>query len=184
MPRLIRGRAIVVDRHVLLRNPATVAELPDRGPAIVPIALWLAQREPLIARGEVGVWLGPGDDPGALALDAAQLELIAIDFPSFTDGRGYSLARLLRQRHGYCGELRAIGDIGRDQLYYLVQCGFDAFSLPDARDADDALKAFDDFSDGYQATRARLPWFRRRQFAAGSGVSAQSSVLSGEPLRS
>jgi uncharacterized protein (DUF934 family) len=184
MPRLIKGRAIVADRHVLLRHPATGAELPGREPAIVPIALWLAQRDALIARGEVGVWLGPGDDPGTLAPDVMRLELIAIDFPSFTDGRGYSLARLLRQRHGYRGELRAIGDIGRDQLYYLAQCGFDAFSLPDSKDADDALKAFDDFSDGYQATPVRLPWFRRRQLAAGSAVSAQSAVLSGKPRQS
>ena len=174
MPRLIKGRAIVADRHVLLGGAATGAELPDRGPVIVPIALWLDRRDALIARGGVGVWLGPGDDPGALAPDVMRLELIAIDFPSFIDGRGYSLARLLRQRHRYRGELRAIGDIGRDQLCYLAQCGFDAFSLPDSKDADDALKAFDDFSDGYQATQARLPWFRRRQLTARPGGRRQS----------
>ncbi len=63
------------------------------------------------------------------------------------------------------GELRAIGDIQRDQLYYLAQCGFDAFLIPDSRDADDALNGFADFSDGYQATSVRAPWFRRRQLA-------------------
>ena len=85
-----------------------------------------------------------------------------IDFPQFTDGRGYSHARLLRERYRYAGELRAIGDVQRDQLYYLAQCGFDAFAIPDSRDAEDALQGFVDFSDGYQATAIRAPWFRRR----------------------
>ncbi len=75
----------------------------------------------------------------------------------------------MRERYRYAGELRAIGDIGRDQLYYLAQCGFDAFLIPDARDAGDALTGFADFSDGYQATAARAPWFRRRQAAATAG---------------
>lgn len=128
----------------------------------MPLALWTGRRAALIARGEAGVWLSPADDPGALADDVHRLPVIAIDFPQFTDGRGYSHARTLRECYRYAGELRAIGDIQRDQLYYLAQCGFDAFSLPDARDADDALHAFDDFSDGYQATVTRAPWFRRR----------------------
>ncbi|MEP6678688.1 MAG: DUF934 domain-containing protein, partial [Betaproteobacteria bacterium] len=76
--------------------------------------------------------------------------------------RGYSTARLLRQRYGYTGELRAIGDIQRDQLAYLAQCGFDAFALRDGEDAQGALAAFHDFADGYQLTEARTPWFRRR----------------------
>jgi uncharacterized protein (DUF934 family) len=122
----------------------------------------------LIARGEAGAWLAPADHPGALVEDLARLPVIAIDFPQFTDGRGYSHARQLRDRYRYGGELRAIGDIGRDQLYYLAQCGFDAFLIPDSRDAQDALNGFADFSDGYQATSARTPWFRRRRPAVAS----------------
>ena len=113
----------------------------------------------LIARGEAGVWLAPHEDPQALAPDVARLPLIAIDFPQFTDGRGYSHARLLRQRYHYTGELRAIGDVQRDQLYFLGQCGFDAFAIPDGRDAARALRGLDDFSDGYQASVARRPRF-------------------------
>jgi uncharacterized protein (DUF934 family) len=116
----------------------------------------------------VGVWLAPADDPLALAADAASLPVIAVDFPSFTDGRGYSIARLLRERVGYVGELRAIGDVQRDQLYYLSQVGFDAFAVREDRDLEQALVSLRDFSDGYQGTQARTPWFRRRDAAGGA----------------
>jgi uncharacterized protein (DUF934 family) len=163
MPRLIRNREIVDDRYALLREAALLDPLLDGVPVIVPLALWRARRAALIARGEAGVWLAPADDPAALADDVHRLPVIAIEFPQFTDGRGYSHARLLRERHRYAGELRAIGDIQRDQLHYLEQCGFDAFLLADGKDVDDALNGFADFSDGYQATVTRTPWFHRRQ---------------------
>jgi uncharacterized protein (DUF934 family) len=109
------------------------------------------------------VWLAPGDDPATLADDVGQLPLIAVDFPKFTDGRGYSTARLLREKYGYAGELRAIGDILRDQLYYLHACGFNAFAVRADRDLADALKGLGDFSDNYQTTVGRpVPLFRRR----------------------
>jgi uncharacterized protein (DUF934 family) len=88
---------------------------------------------------------------------------VEVSFPSATDGRGYSIARLLRERHGYGGELRAVGDVKRDQLFNLARCGFDAFLLLKDEDADGALGAFDDFSEAYQASVERpLPLFRRR----------------------
>jgi uncharacterized protein (DUF934 family) len=162
MPQLIRHRTIVDDRWTLLREAASLADLPDAAPVIVPLPLWRAQRAVLIARGEAGVWLAPSEDPQELAPDIARLPLIAIDFPQFTDGRGYSHARLLRQRHRYTGELRAIGDVQRDQLYLLGQCGFDAFAIAESRDAAAALRGLDDFSDGYQASAAREARFARR----------------------
>jgi uncharacterized protein (DUF934 family) len=168
MPQLIKDRALREDAWSLVRE--LEAALPT-GPAIVPLATWKAQRDALLARGEVGVWLAPADDPADLAADVAQLALVAVDFPQFTDGRGYSTARLLRQRYGFKGELRAIGDIQRDQLAYLAQCGFDAFAIRDGKDARDALAGLADFSDGYQLTEARLPWFRRRAHAAATGGS-------------
>ncbi|HET9762432.1 MAG TPA: DUF934 domain-containing protein [Casimicrobiaceae bacterium] len=162
MPRLIKNGAIVEDRWTLLREAASLSEVPG-APAIVPLPLWLAAREALRARGDVGVWLEPGADPDVLASDCPALPLVAIDFPQFTDGRGYSVARILRERHGFAGELRAIGDVLRDQLSYLAQCGFDAFAVRADRDLADALKGVADFSDGYQATwRRPLPLFRRR----------------------
>jgi uncharacterized protein (DUF934 family) len=163
MPRLIKDRAIVEDRWTLLREAASLADVPAEVPAIVPLALWRAEREALLARREIGVWLAPEGDPDTLAADAGALPLIAIDFPKFTDGRGYSTAQVLRRKHRYIGELRAIGDVLRDQLSYMQQCGFNSFAMRSDRDLEDALRALGDFSDGYQVTVARpTPLFRRR----------------------
>jgi uncharacterized protein (DUF934 family) len=109
------------------------------------------------------VVLQPTDDPAALAGRIGGLAVIAINFPKFGDGRGYSIARLLRERYGYKGELRAVGEVARDQLHAMAQCGFDAFELRAGEDAREALRAFGDFSEQYQATAARpVPLFRRR----------------------
>jgi uncharacterized protein (DUF934 family) len=178
MPRLIKDGAIVEDRWTLLRDAASAGDVPHTA-AIVPLKLWLAERDALRARGHVGVWLAPHEDPALIAADCPALPLVAVDFPQFTDGRGYSTARLLRERYGFAGELRAIGDVLRDQLCYLSRCGFNAFAVRGDRDLDDALEGLGDFTDGYQATvRQPLPLFRRRlaaiegkpAFEAGRGV--------------
>jgi uncharacterized protein (DUF934 family) len=89
--------------------------------------------------------------------------LIAIDFPTFVDGRGYSSARLVRERLGYRGELRAVGDILRDQVFYLLRCGFDSLLLREDQDVDAALAAFGDFIEVYQRAVDRpVPLFARR----------------------
>jgi len=169
MPLLTKDRAVVEDRWTLLPDTAAPGDVPA-APAIVPLALWLGCRETLAARGEIGVWLKPADDPDALAADVGHLPLIAVEFPQFGDGRGYSSARLLREKYRFRGELRAIGEILRDQLYYLRQCGFDTFALQPGRDVAEALTAFADFSDNYQATAAQpVPLFRRRLQAAAAG---------------
>ncbi|MBL8381202.1 MAG: DUF934 domain-containing protein [Burkholderiales bacterium] len=158
---IIVDRALVADTWTLLREANPV---PAHGDIIVPLALWLTQRGALGRRsGRTGVWLAPSDDPAALAADCERLPLIAIDFPQFTDGRGYSIARLLRERHGFAGELRAIGDIGRDQLFYLARVGFNAFVLKPGQDTAAARMAFADFSDAYQSSVAEpRPPYRRR----------------------
>ena len=164
MRKLIKDGALVDDPWTLLRDTAMLADVPDGVPVIVPLALWLAHRDDLLARGAVGVWLAPDDDPEALADDIGRLPLIAVDFPQFTDGRGYSTARLLRQRYGYANELRAVGDVLRDQLFALAEVGFDAFALRADQDAERALAAFNDFDTVYAPTVAQpAPWFRRRQ---------------------
>lgn len=165
MPQLIKDGAIIEDRWTLVREAATGALPP--GPVIVPLDRWVAEREALLSRGEVGVWLAPDADPAVLAADVGRLPVIAVDFPQFTDGRGYSTGRLLREQYGFGGELRAIGDVLRDQLFYLRQCGFDAFAVRSDRSLSDALRGLADFSDSYQATAARpVPLFRRRAAAA------------------
>lgn len=107
--------------------------------------------------------LEPTDDPALVAGAVGAAGVIAISFPKFSDGRGYSIGRLLRERHGYKGELRAVGEVARDHLHAMEQCGFNAFQLREGEDPQEALAAFGDFSDSYQATAARPePLFRRR----------------------
>jgi uncharacterized protein (DUF934 family) len=107
--------------------------------------------------------LEPADDPAAVAGELGRVARIEVNFPKFGDGRGYSLARLLRERYGYRGELRAVGHITRDLLFFLESCGFDAFELREGEDLHQALASFDDFSESYQASVARpQPLFRRR----------------------
>jgi uncharacterized protein (DUF934 family) len=169
MPLLIKNRAIVEDRWTLLRDAASLADVPINTAVIVPLALWQSEHDSLAGRNAVGVWLKPADDPGNLGGDVARLPLIAIDFPKFGDGRGYSSARLLREKYHFSGELRAIGDVLRDQLYYLRQCGFDAFAVRADRNIANAMAGFDDFSDNYQSTVAQpVPLFRRRSGASAS----------------
>ena len=113
--------------------------------------------------GEV-LRLEPHDDPAPVAERLARVARVEINFPKFGDGRGYSIARLLRERYGYKGELRAVGHITRDHLFFMESCGFNAFELREGEDAHEALAAFDDFSEAYQASVTRpLPLFRRRQ---------------------
>jgi len=176
MPLLTKDRTLIDDRWALLPETAALADVPASTPAIVPLALWSAQHDALSIRKDIGVWLKPDDDPDALAGDVARLPLIAVDFPKFGDGRGYSTARLLREKYGYTAELRAIGDILRDQLYYLRQCGFDTFAPRPGRSVAEAMAAFDDFSDSYQATVARpVPLFRRRLQPAASAPGEDST---------
>ena len=168
-PQLIKDGRVVADRWTLLRDATSLTATFDGTPVIVPLALWRAHRAALVARGEVGVWLAPADDPDALTDDVHVLPLIAVEFPQFTDGRGYSTARLLRDRLAFKGELRAIGDVLRDQLYALAECGFDSFVIRPDRDAAAALSSLNDFASVYAPTsRTPQPWFRRRGSTLGA----------------
>src|SRR5260221_14366143 len=109
------------------------------------------------------VRLEPTDDPGAVAGELATASRVEVNFPKFGDGRGFSIGRLLRERYGYKGELRAVGQITRDHLFFLESCGFDAFELREGEDPHQALAAFEDFSESYQASpKYPQPLFRRR----------------------
>jgi uncharacterized protein (DUF934 family) len=159
MAKLIKQGQLHDDAWQLLRE--IEGELPA-GAVIVPLAYWQQHRDALRARGDIGVWLASDQPPDLIADDLDQLAVVAIDFPIFTDGRGFSYGRALREHYHYGGEVRAIGEFIRDQLYYLRRCGFDAFALTTS-DPVEALASLKDFSDSYQAGIDQpLPRFRRR----------------------
>ncbi len=107
--------------------------------------------------------LEPTDDPASVADQFDHVARVEVNFPKFGDGRGFSIGRLLRERYGYTGELRAVGHITRDHLFFMESVGFDAFELRDGEDPYEALAALEDFGESYQASPARpLPLFRRR----------------------
>ena len=162
MKKIIANRRVVedgwrlLDAHALLA-PGEDGFVPDLpfGDVIAPLRLWRLRREELIGRaGRCGVLLAADEPPEALAPDLARLDLVAVRFDKFSDGRGYSVARLLRERYRFRGELRAFGDVRRDLLSFLERAGFDAFELRDEDDAGAALSAFDEI-------RVQPPAFRR-----------------------
>ena len=162
---IIKGREIVADDWTVLRLedglPAEAAVVPE-GKIIVPLTVWLAQRASLASRAKLGVWIASDERPEVLKGELDKFAVVAVDFPKFTDGRGYSIAYNLRMRLGYTGELRAIGDVLRDQLFQMQRTGFDAFATRQDRSIHDALKGLTDFSEVYQASvDQKAPLFRR-----------------------
>jgi len=159
--RVIKNRELIDDGWALLPPDAA---MPETGDVIVGLAQWNAHHDSFERRpGKVGLLLKSDEEPEDIqALD--QLALIAIEFPRFTDGRGYTSARLLRDRLHFEGELRAVGDVLRDQLFYMARCGIDSFALKAGKDVEGALEAFRDFSITYQAAADDpRPLFRRIQ---------------------
>jgi uncharacterized protein (DUF934 family) len=163
--QIIKGREVVADDWSVLRLDET--ETPDgavvpEGKIIVPLAVWLAQHDALASRGAIGVWIGADESADAIKGELDKFDVVAIDFPKFTDGRGYSIAYNLRKRLRYTGELRAIGDVLRDQLFSMHRVGFDAYATRPDRDIHDALKGLTVFSETYQASVDQdLPLYRR-----------------------
>lgn len=105
-------------------------DIPADRPVIVGKARYIAEREALDSRNApLGLRIEAGEDLDGLEGDIGRFSLVAVRFPKYTDGRGYSIARLLRERHGFTGELRATGDVLRDQIPYMRRCGFDSFEV-------------------------------------------------------
>ena len=173
MPRrLLRNQEIVADDWVyaadarqagteedverLPCNPENLAAVATSTPAlIVGFEQWLARRDELIQRGgRLGVVLQPVHAVERLAQDLQHLALVAAEFPGPTDGRGYTQGRLLRERYAFAGELRAVGYVRRDQLFFLARCGFNSFEMPDA-ELDDARAALATFTLAYQISNDR-----------------------------
>jgi uncharacterized protein (DUF934 family) len=168
MAQLIKNRAVAVDAWKTLElpegeHPETVA-LPA-GDVIFPLPVWRARKAEIIScHKRIGLLLQGDDRVEDIAGDLDYFVVIAIHFPKFVDGRGYSSAALLRQRYRYQGELRAVGDVLHDQLFFLKRVGFDSYLLKEGKDPTHAIAAgFTTFAEPYQgATDQPLPAFRRR----------------------
>ncbi len=163
----------------LTEDPWTV--LDDGAPAgagaavIVGLERWRAEREALIAReGPLGLRLRSDQSPAEVARDLSHFALVALEFPKFSDGRAFSYARLLRERYGFTGEVRAIGEVLHDQLVFMHRCGFDAFEIAAEDALDRWLAALGEISVWYQPTGDGRPValsLRQRRQAARAGVA-------------
>ena len=159
--QLLKDGRPAIDTWMLLQD---LVDVDDSGDVMVPLPHWSARRETLLKRsGRNGLWLSSEDEIESVAEDIAHFALIALEFSASTDGRHYSTARLLRERYAYSGELRASGEVRRDQLFFLTRCGFDSFLLADNCDLEDFLRGGNDFSSVYQyASDDRVPVYHRR----------------------
>jgi uncharacterized protein (DUF934 family) len=149
MPLLKDGAVAADPWQRIIKDEA----LPAEGPVVVPFARWQTERDTLIGRNaSIGVRLSNTDDVAVLARDLDRLDLVVLEFPKFSDGRAYSQARILRERYGYRGELRATGHVLRDQLLFMQRCGFDAFELANDQPTQAWVAAINEFTVFYQPT--------------------------------
>jgi len=159
MRQVIKDRQLVGDDWVYADKDAA----PASGRAVLPLADFLAARAAGSANAAtLGVKLAPADDEDALKPWLADLPLIAVEFPSSGEGRGYTQGRLLRERHGYRGELRAVGAVRVDQIWFLARCGFDVFDLAAGENPAVAIAQLDRFSVAYQSSPDGLTQPRHR----------------------
>lgn len=150
MMALVKDGRLVVDPYADVSANETI---PDRGSIIVSLAQWQIHAPALRTRaGALGLRLKSSESPEGVADDLDAFSLVALEFPAFRDGRAYSYARILRERYGFDGELRAVGDVLMEQLHFMLRVGFDAFEL----EAEDPVAAYqralEDFSVWYQPT--------------------------------
>lgn len=155
MPLIKNGR-IVDDEWTVV---GTETPLPANGAILVSYARWQQDRETLLRHGaKLGIRLSSNESPVLIAEDLDRFNLIALEFPIFKDGRSYSHARLLRERYAYPKELRAVGNVLRDQYLFLHRCGFDSFEVADEATVDAWSDAVAEISVAYQPAADRRPW--------------------------
>jgi uncharacterized protein (DUF934 family) len=161
--RVIKDNQVLEDDWIWLPSIEKNGVLPQ-GNIIVPLKYWQENRDALTSRdGKLAVCINGEDSLHELVQHLQDFPLIALEFPAFKDGRCYSHARLLRDRYHYQGDLRAVGDVLRDQLFYMKRCGFSSFCVRDDKDIQDALNGLKDFSITYQtAADGNIPIDKRR----------------------
>ncbi len=167
--KLIKNNQIIDDAWQQLtlaegETPESITLPAALDKTLLPLAVWLARKDEILARqSTLGIWLDSHEGPEAIADALAHFAVIGVNFPKFTDGRSYSSARLLRERYSYTGEIRALGEVLHDQLFFMKRCGIDAYALKEGKNLEAALAGFRVFSDSYQtAVDQPQPLFRRR----------------------
>ncbi|MEQ8281684.1 MAG: DUF934 domain-containing protein [Parvibaculum sp.] len=171
--QLIRNGKFVEDDFATVGDEDALPE----GAVIVSLERWQKEHDTLTARNTpLGVRLKSGQEPSVIADDLDKLAVVALEFPIYRNGRAYSYARLLRERYGYRGELRAVGNVLRDQFHFMVRCGFDALEVADSITPDIWTESVGVFSLSYQpATDDREPVLSLRQRLA-ARASAREAV--------
>ncbi len=157
----------LINQTSALDNNWTLVEEPNSGlpsgEVLVPAPYWLDNQAALAQRGNVGIWFAGDADLAEYLELITDVPVIAINFPAFANGRGYSLARLIKERSDFKGELRAMGDVLLDQLFFMKRCGFDTYLLSEGLSSEKALEFFTTFSDPYQLANDLItPLFRRK----------------------
>lgn len=149
---LVKDDALVADTWTRLNDDAAMID----GPVVISLERWLNERDVLSSRnGPLGIVLTSHETPEQISDDLGRFSLICLEFPRFSDGRAYSHARKLRERFGYTGELRAVGNVLRDQFLFMQRCGFDAFEVADGTALEDWLRATTEISVAYQSAADR-----------------------------
>lgn len=158
---LVKGGQVVADRFVRVLDDAPI---PADGPVLVPAARFLADADELVARNaETGVIWPNSRDIDELAPYLDKLAVVTLEFPTFKDGRSYSQARILREQYGYRGELRATGQVLRDQFVFMLRAGFDSLEVKKEADAEVFAAVIKRYSVFYQPTGdGRITAFHKR----------------------
>ncbi|MDG2141580.1 MAG: DUF934 domain-containing protein [Gammaproteobacteria bacterium] len=166
MQNLIKNNELITDTWEILEKSSGPDALAasSTNSIMVPLNLWkLYRNEAEAYSGNIAIWLDSDEFISEIKSEIDEFSVIALNFPVFSDGRSYTTARELRQTLNYEGEIRAIGDVLRDQIFYMSRCGFDSFLLRPDQDAQACIDAFRDFQESYQSTSVNQnPLFRRR----------------------
>ncbi len=164
MRHILRRRELVEDDW---RYPGEAAA--DAAPLIVPFAEFRTHPAKWrVYAGPLGVRMAAADKVEDIGEDLARLSLVAVEFPTPTDGRGYSHGRILRTRLKFAGELRAVGAVKQDQIFFLARCGYDSFELAAGENVEEAVRALQRYTVAYQPADPRVTISKQRFFARGS----------------